>query len=68
MTWLSRKQLTPFEFVTAAKKRSLQAGDDTIQDYTYWGGKFEHPTKTWACATHKQFTVQAVAVAIAKAT
>ena len=28
---------------------------------------FEHPTKTWACATHKQFTMQAVAVAIAKA-
>ena len=26
-----------------------------------------HPTKTWACATHKQFTMQAVAVAIAKA-
>ena len=24
--------------------------------------------KTWACATHKQFTMQAVAVAIAKAT
>ena len=23
----------------------------------------EHPTKTWACATHKQFTMQAVAVA-----
>jgi hypothetical protein len=25
-------------------------------------------TKTWACATHKQFTMQMVAVAIAKAT
>jgi hypothetical protein len=29
---------------------------------------FEHPTKTWACATHKQFTMQTVAVAITKAT
>ena len=24
--------------------------------------RFEHPTKTWACATHKQFTMQVVAV------
>ena len=32
------------------------------------GERFEHPTKMWACATHKQFTMQAVAVAIAKAT
>ena len=35
--------------------------------HTGWGERFEHPTKTWACATHKQFTMQAVAVAIAKA-
>ena len=37
---------------------------------TGWGERFEHPTKTWACATHKhkQFTMQAVALAIAKAT
>jgi hypothetical protein len=26
------------------------------------------PDKTWACATHKQFTMQAVAVATVKAT
>ena len=32
------------------------------------GEIFEHPTKTWACATHKQFTMQMVAVTIAKAT
>ena len=38
------------------------------ETHTGWGERFEHPTKTWACATHKQFTMQAVAVAIAKAT
>ena len=40
------------------------------ESHTGWGERFEHPTKTWACATHscKQFTMQAVAVAIAKAT
>ena len=36
------------------------------ETHTWWGERFEHPTKTWACATHKQFTMQAVAVAIAK--
>jgi hypothetical protein len=41
-----------------------QTGDG--ETHTGWGEKFEHPTKTWACATHKQFTMQAVAVAIAK--
>jgi hypothetical protein len=30
--------------------------------------RFEHPAKMWACATHKQFTMQMVAMAIAKAT
>jgi hypothetical protein len=38
------------------------------ETHTGWGERFEHPTKTWACATHKQFTMQMVAVAIAKAT
>ena len=38
------------------------------ESHTGWGERFEHPTKTWACATHKQFTMQMVAVAIAKAT
>ena len=38
------------------------------ETHTGWGERFEHPTKTWACATHKQFTMQAVAVAVAKAT
>ena len=38
------------------------------ETHTGWGERFEHPTKTWACATHKQFTMQTVAVAIAKAT
>jgi hypothetical protein len=33
-----------------------------------WGERCEHPTKTWACAMHKQFAMQAVAVAIAKVT
>ena len=36
------------------------------ETHTGCGEIFEHPTKTWACATHKQFTMQAVAVAIAK--
>ena len=36
------------------------------ESHTVGGERFEHPTKTWACATHKQFTM--VAVAIAKAT
>jgi len=36
------------------------------ETHTGWGERFEHPTKTWACATHKQFTMQAVAVAIAE--
>jgi hypothetical protein len=38
------------------------------ESHTGWGERFEHPTKTWACATHKQFTMQMVAVAIVKAT
>ena len=38
------------------------------ETHTGWGERFEHPTKTWACTMHKQFTMQAVAVAIAKAT
>ena len=38
------------------------------ETHTGWGERFEHPTKTWACATQKQFTMQMVAVAIAKAT
>jgi hypothetical protein len=42
------------------------------ESHTGWGERFEHPTKTWVCATQKQFTMQAqwrsgaVAVAIAK--
>jgi hypothetical protein len=28
------------------------------ETHTGWGERFEHPTKTWACATHKQFTMQ----------
>jgi hypothetical protein len=38
------------------------------ETHTGWGEIFEHSTKMWACATHKQFTMQMVAVAIAKAT
>ena len=30
--------------------------------------RFEHPGKTWASATHRQFSLQAVAVATANAT
>ena len=41
---------------------------DGESHHTGWGERFEHPTKTWACTTHKQFTMQMVAVAIAKAT
>ena len=26
------------------------------ETHTGWGERFEHPTKTWACAAHKQFT------------
>mgnify|MGYP003726203183 CR=1 FL=1 len=33
-----------------------------------WDERFEHPAKTWASATHRQFTMQAVAVAMAEAT
>ena len=47
-------------------KRLCHSGDG--ETHTGWGEIFEHPTKTWACATHKQFTMQAVAVALAKAT
>jgi hypothetical protein len=44
-----------------------------LEDWARWrafgiSNRFEHPTKTWACATHKQFAMQAVAVTIAKAT
>ena len=27
------------------------------ETHTGWGERFEHPTKTRACATHKQFTM-----------
>ena len=37
------------------------------ETHTGWGERFEHPTKMWACVTHKQFTMQAVVVAIVKA-
>ena len=60
---------------TMAESAGVSAEDRTLgphsgdgETHTGWGERFEHPTKTWACATHKQFTMQAVAVAIAKAT
>ena len=40
-------------------------GDDGFLNHVCHSGDGE-TTKTWACATHKQFTMQAVAVAIAK--
>ena len=62
-TAAGRRATTGCSSATCATRHS---GDG--ESHTGWGERFEHPTKTWACATHKQFTMQAVAVAIAKAT
>ena len=33
-----------------------------------WDERFEHPARTWASASHRRFTLQSVAVAMAKST
>ena len=68
------KLYLPITGVGTAGRRATTGSSATCatrgggESHTGWGERFEHPTKTWACATHKQFTMQAVAVAIAKAT
>ena len=41
-------------------------GDE--EGHLSWEVRFEHPSRTWASVTHRQFTLQAVAVATAEAT
>ena len=41
-------------------------GDE--EEHSSFEERFDHPGKTWASATHRQFSLQAVAVATANAT
>ena len=62
--------LSPFAGWHSGAKGYLEsathAGDGVA--HNSWDERFEHPAKTWASATHRQFTMQAVAVAMAEAT
>jgi len=46
--------------------RVTHSGDR--EGHNSWEERFEHPARTWASVTHRQFTLQAVAVATAEAT
>jgi hypothetical protein len=47
-------------------RRTTHTGDG-VEPYS-WDERFEHPARTWASATHRLFTLQSVAVAMAEAT
>ena len=46
--------------------RTAHTGDSAA--FYSWDERFEHPARTWASATHRAFTLQSVAVAMANAT
>ena len=46
--------------------RTTHTGDDA--SFYSWDERFEHPARTWASASHRMFTLQSVAVAMAKST
>ena len=46
--------------------RVTHSGDK--EAHNSWEERFEHPAETWASVSHRQFTIQSVAVAMAEAT
>ena len=46
--------------------RTAHTGDSAA--FYSWDERFKHPARTWASATHRAFTLQSVAVAMANAT
>ena len=46
--------------------RVTHSGDK--EAHKSWEERFEHPARTWASVSHRQFTIQSVSVAMAEAT
>jgi hypothetical protein len=59
---LSYKSSYSYSYSYTPISHVCHSGDG--ESHTGRGEIFEHPTKTWACATHKQAVAVAVAVSV----